>query len=211
VPLRAARLTFDLVRPVPLGPVSVSTEVIRRGKTVALLAGVLRSGDKELIRASALFMRTAAVALPPLAAPAALAAPDACAPLVFPFFRWSTGYHTAMEMRLVRGAWGSGAMALWMRMRHPLLPGEAPSPLQRALVAADSGNGVSFALDVQRYTFVNPDLTVHLHRLPEGEWIGLDATTRAEPNGGGLADSALHDARGPIGRGLQNLVVEKLP
>jgi hypothetical protein len=94
-----------------------------------------------------------------------------------------------------------------MRMPHPLLPDEEPSQLQRVLVAADSGNGVSATLDWSRYVFINVDLTVHLHRLPAGEWVCLDAITIPEPTGIGLADTALFDERGPIGRALQTLLV----
>ena len=75
------------------------------------------------------------------------------------------GYHTAMEYRFVTGAFLElGPAVVWMRMRHPLVEGEEPTPLQRVLVAADSGNGVSAALDYRRYLFINTDLTVHLHR-----------------------------------------------
>ena len=91
----------------------------------------------------------------------------------------------------------------------PLLPGEEPTPLQRVLVAADSGNGVSAALDWRSYLFINVDLSVHLHRMPEGEWVCLDAVTLPERNGVGLADTALFDERGPIGRALQTLLVDE--
>jgi hypothetical protein len=77
------------------------------------------------------------------------------------------------------------------------------------LVAADSGNGVSAALDFRRHRFVNVDLSVHLHRLPVGEWVCLDAVTTPEPTGVGLADTALWDERGAIGRSLQTLLVER--
>ncbi len=85
-------------------------------------------------------------------------------------------------------------------MRQPLVAGEEPSPLQRVLVAADSGNGVSATLDWGRYLFINVDLTVHLHRPLDGEWVCLDAITIPEPGGAGIADTALYDGRGPIGR-----------
>lgn len=88
-----------------------------------------------------------------------------------------------------------------------LVAGESVAPLCRVLAAADSGNGVSPILDPARTTFVNPDLSVHLHRYPEGEWVCLDARTRAEPHGMGLADTRLLDAHGPIGRGTQALLV----
>jgi acyl-Coa thioesterase superfamily protein len=93
-------------------------------------------------------------------------------------------------------------------MRHPLVPGEAPSPLCRVLVAADSGNGVSAALDYRRWRFVNPDLSVYLFRPPAGEWVALEAATSAAA-GVGLADTALHDRHGPIGRAAQALFVDR--
>jgi hypothetical protein len=89
----------------------------------------------------------------------------------------------------------------------PLLAGEEPSPLTRVLAAADSGNGVSATLDWSRWLFVNVDLTVHLHRMTRGEWVCLDAITVPETNGVGLADSALYDEQGPIGRANQTLLV----
>jgi Acyl-CoA thioesterase C-terminal domain len=93
----------------------------------------------------------------------------------------------------------------------PLLPGEEPSPLQRVLAAADSGNGVSVTLDWSRYLFINVDLSVHLHRMPAGDWICLDAVTFPEPNGIGVADTTLLDERGSIGRAVQTLLVAERP
>lgn len=100
-----------------------------------------------------------------------------------------------------------GPATVWLRMRQPLLEGEEPSPLQRTLVAADVGNGISATLDYRRYLFINVDLTVHLERLPEDEWVCLSAVTMAQPNGVGTAESVLMDRRGRIGRALQTLLV----
>ncbi len=83
----------------------------------------------------------------------------------------------------------------------------ARTGVARVLVAADCGNGVSATLDFRRYLFINPDLSVHLHRHPVGEWVCLDAETAVEPTGCGLAVSTLSDEHGPIGRGLQSLFV----
>ena len=81
-------------------------------------------------------------------------------------------------------------------MSVPLIEGEEPSPRDRVLVAADSGNGVSAPLDYRRFLFINTDLSVTLRRLPRGEWVGLDAVTYAEPDGVGISDTTLHDERG---------------
>src|SRR5438034_235554 len=78
----------------------------------------------------------------------------------------------------------------------------------RLLIAADSGSGVSAAIEHTRFTAINADLTVSVHRPLEGEWVGMDCLSIYEPHGVGLADTRLHDVRGPIGRALQSLVVE---
>ena len=119
------------------------------------------------------------------------------------FFRTGqdTGYHTAMEWRSLSGGFlEPGPAKFWMRQLVPLVAGEEPSPLQRTLVIADVGNGISAVLDPREFLFINVDLTVHLERMPEGEWVCVDAVTRPRPNGIGSAESELSDRRGRIGR-----------
>lgn len=97
----------------------------------------------------------------------------------------------------------------WIRMRGLLLEGTQPSGLERVLVAADSGDGVSVRIDPFAYTFINPDLTVTLHHPPRGEWIGLAPRTDFDESGAGLADARLYDSSGPVGRGVQTLLIRK--
>jgi hypothetical protein len=112
-------------------------------------------------------------------------------------------------MSSAHGEFGApGPAAMWLRLTVPVVAGERPSPLQRVAAAADFGNGLSAALSVRRYSCINADVTITLHRVPEGEWVGLDATTYVEPNGVGIAESVLHDTRGRIGRGFQTILVE---
>ena len=101
-----------------------------------------------------------------------------------------------------------GPASDWIRLAVPVLPGEVPSPLQRVMGAADFGNGISRVVEFTEAVFINPDLTVHLHRLPVGEWVCLQAASRLEGAGVGLAQSALWDEQGPLGRALQSLLVE---
>jgi hypothetical protein len=140
--------------------------------------------------------------------PQAPPGPETGEPGQFLHTGYDVGYQSAMEYRFTEGAFMErGPATVWMRMAVPLLPGEQPSPLQRVLAAADSGNGVSAALDWSRYLFVNVDLSVHLHRMPAGEWVCLDAVTFPEANGVGMADTRLLDEHGPIGRAAQTLLV----
>jgi hypothetical protein len=115
---------------------------------------------------------------------------------------------SAMEMRWLSDSESPGPAQVWMRLRHPLVPGEALTPLARLTATADFGNGVSAELPFERFLFINADLTIHLHRSPHGEWIGLDAHTLLRGHGMGLAESVLHDVHGPVGRAFQTLVVQ---
>ena len=212
-PWQVGRITYEILRPVPIGTLEVSAEVVRPGRSVELLSASLRSdGGEELVRASAwrLADRTVELEAGPAPEPVSVPGPEAAQPKPFFDTDHDVGYHTAMEYRFVSGAFREvGPATVWMRMRWPLVEGEEPTPLQRVLVAADSGNGVSATLDWSTYLFINVDLTVHLHRLPAGEWVCLDAVTTPEPTGIGLADTALRDERGPIGRALQTLLVRE--
>lgn len=205
-----ARLSVDFLRPIPVEPLTVASASVRMGKRVHVVGASLLTREKEVARATALFIRRADIPVAPQSvAAAAFPDPTACEPFDMDFFPDEIRYHRGVEMRRVRGRLGSGAMAVWMRLRVPLVLGTPTSPIERVAVVADSGNGVSLLLDPARYTFVNPDLTVHLHRTPGGEWIGLDAVTTVGPDGAGIADTALQDARGPIGRSIQGLLIDR--
>jgi hypothetical protein len=141
--------------------------------------------------------------------------PDTAAPFVLdvPLSRgpMDIGFWTVMEVRQVRGSWTeSGPAAVWFKLLYPIVGGEEPSPLQRVAAAADFGNGISASLERGAYLFINPDLTIYLHRSPVGPWVGLDACTATEPDGVGMAESALHDEQGRIGRSMQALLVDRL-
>jgi hypothetical protein len=77
------------------------------------------------------------------------------------------------------------------------------------MAVADCGNGLSNVLPIGEWMFINPDLTVHLERYPQGEWICLEAASAIDPTGFGLARSTLYDERGAVGRGAQSLYVSQ--
>lgn len=209
-PMRAVRITVAFHRPIAIDVFRVSVEPVREGKKVRIARAYLTDANgRAVATAEALFMRRLDVGVAATPADAPPLSPDICKPYVFSFFADQIGYHTAMETRVLGGAFGTGKMGLWMRVRVPVVAGETPSALQRVVIAADSGNGVSVALDLSKYTFINPDLTVVLTRELRGEWVGIDATTRFADDGIGLAKSELLDVSGPVGHGMQTLIVEK--
>ena len=220
------RITYEILRPVPIAPLTVEAEVVRPGRAVELVEATLADGEGEVIRARARRLRRGEVEIPAGlssddgpgtlgSSPSTLRpgfappGPDEAKPGRFPETGQDAGYHTAMEYRFVRGGFAEpGPAVAWMRMRVPLVAGEEPSPLERVLVAADSGNGVSATLDWNRFLFINVDLSVHLHRPMTGEWVCLDAITIPERSGIGIADTALYDERGPLGRADQTLLID---
>ena len=208
-----SRLTANLLRPVPIGELLVDVTADYAGRNAAHFSARLLAGDKEIGRFTALVQRESPVELPdalpghPL--PKMTPAPDESPAAELPFGRKQVGYADLVETRSARGKPFAGPCAIWFRMRHPLVEGEAASPYQRVAVAADSGNGISAVLDYQQYLFVNSDLTIHLLRRPVGEWIGLDARTHLGDGGIGLAESALYDTQGLIGRSMQSLSIRK--
>ena len=206
---RIARATFDILRPVPVGPLAVEARMARPGRRVALLEATLTADGVEVMRAQAWRIRTVPLDLATTSDAAVPPPETGDASSVYPSVE-DVGYHTAMEWRFVSGDWESvGPSVVWLRMQVPLVAGEEPSPLQRVLAAADCGNGVSAAVDFHTHVYINPDLTVALHRDPVDEWIALDAATSLSNDGIGLASTAIADREGVIGRGLQSLLVDK--
>ena len=206
-----ARFTVDLLRPVPLAPLEVRARMVRPGRNVQIVEATLRTGDTDVVRAAALRLREKSLDLG--GAPSG----DGQAPLPPPGEPEPVGDRTepnfghAVDLAHVRGSFDEiGPATVWMRLRLPVVEGEEPSPLMRVAAAADFGNGVSAALDWDAgWTFINPDLTIYLHRPAAGEWVGLDAVTWAESSGLAVADTALHDQSGRIGRSVQSLLVDR--
>jgi hypothetical protein len=202
-----ARFTCEILRPIPVGEISVAARLARPGRSVELLEATASAGGREVARATA--WRVLRTAAEPVASrlPAPEGPPGRYPPMQQPL-GWVDGYLSAIEWRAIRGGLAKpGPASVWAKMRYPLVPDEEPSPLERVLAVADSGNGVSRELDIARWHFINPELTVHLHREAEGEWICLDAQTAISPGGVGLATSVLSDLAGPIGVGAQSLLI----
>jgi Thioesterase-like superfamily len=203
------RLTINLMRPALVGACRVEVAPGYVGRSAGHYSGRLSIDGKEVAAFTALAQREQDLPIPGLPAPETLAAPALCPETRMTFNGEDFGYAHLVNLRIAAGQPFRGPSSVWMRLAHPLVEGEAPSPYQRVAVAADSGNGVSAALDIREYLFVNFDLTINLFRKPSGEWIGLQARTLFGGNCCGLAESALYDEAGLIGRATQSLALRK--
>lgn len=211
--LAVTRLTIELLGGVPLGPLTVSTSLAKPGRRFQIVDATLAAGGRTACLARAVRIRRAdlpeAAAVPADDDVATLPSPEEGEELpLYVSPERGMFYPDGAEIRRVGGELGSGHIVVWIRLRGELLPGEPPSPLARTAAAADFANGVSFVLPFERWLFANTELTIHLVRQPQGEWIGLDARTTTDASGAGLASATLHDARGPFGSCAQSLFVE---
>jgi hypothetical protein len=203
--LRIGRVTVEILSPIPIEPLTVSARVARPGRSVEMLEASLEGASGEVMRARGWRLAETDITAdweqeePP---------PGRQDAEALEFFQTGekVGWHTAMEIVFARGRFlEPGPATVWMRPRVGLVASEPISPLQRTMLAADGGNGVSAPLDWSTHIFINTDLTVHLLRPPEGEWVCLDSVTHVD--GLGISDTALWDERGRIGRAVQTLLV----
>jgi hypothetical protein len=204
-----SRLTVELLRPVPLVPLTVSARTLRPGKLVHWIEARLHAGDVEVAHAVGLRLRT--VADSPVAAPPVdtFPGPDAGSRLdLDPQMVRGLGYWNANEIRMVSGVFGApGPGGAWLRLTVPLVAGEVPTPAQRVAAAADFASGVGNPVSMTVGGAINADLTIAMHRPLRGEWVGLDARAWVDAQGTGMAEAVIHDTDGPLGRSLQTLLV----
>jgi hypothetical protein len=214
--VRLARVTVEVLGKVPVGPLELRSRVARAGRTIELVTAELSSPDpasgapRAVARATGWFhgvVDTAGIATVPGATMPALPGLDQGRRRDIPD-GWLPGYLTSVDWRWIDGGLDElGPGRAWGRVLTQVVEGEEPSPTQRLAAVADSTNGAASRLDLRRWLFVNTDLTLHLHRAPQGEWTGLDADSVIGPEGSGTAYSVLHDESGPVGRAAQALTV----
>jgi acyl-coenzyme A thioesterase PaaI-like protein len=212
-----ARIAVDLLRPVPVGPVPITAEVIRPGRQIALLRAELRDGEgpgsRVLAVANAWWRRRAAGIVDEVVHPDAPTLPD---PDTLPTETATNdlnryldrGYNAATEWRFAGGRIEDpGATIAWIRPRIPLVPGEQISPAQLLMLIADAASGSSAPLDFRTHLFANIDVVVSSLRPIEGDWVSLHATTAIDGFGGGTTTTVLGDRRGAAAFALNTLFV----
>lgn len=216
VPMQTTRLTVELLSAVPMAALRPEVRVVRDGRRIRLIEVDLFAGDRRVVAARLAQIRTVDLVLPadtpghegPRVAD--VLEPDASVESLPPGANDTVRFHShSTEHRFARGTWiDNGPVFDWIRVLVPVFPNLAISPTVRVVAVADFSNGVSAPLPFDSWLFINPDLSIHLHRLPVGEWIGVDAHCHVEPNGIGLSNAELHDEHGHIGHANQSLLLD---
>lgn len=198
---RIARVTVDLLGPVPLGELRTRARIARPGRRIQLLEAELEAGGRIVARASAWRMLIGDTARVEQSADEPRHLPPTDQDSAF-LRRWTSGYIDSLELR------GAHDGTVWARPTLPLVAGEEMTPAERVMSVADIANGVGAVLEPDQWRFLNTDLVTHLHRRPVGEWIGVAANASIGPDGVGATAGTLFDEVGAIGHTLQALLVE---
>jgi hypothetical protein len=192
--LQPARLTVDLYRLPDLSPVTVETRLIRQGGRIKVVEGEMFSSGQSIAKASCQFLRRTQQPEAPVWSRPAWDAPhpDTVPPPEKPFTpRW--------EMKPV----GDNATAekprrTWLREIRQLVEGEAYTPFVRIATGIDYTSPITNA-GANGLDFINSDVTLYLHRLPVGEWVGYEVMDHQSRDGVAIGQCTLHDVEGPVG------------
>lgn len=216
--VRLVRITVDLARPIPMAGFRVDAAVTRQGRTVAATRATIVDGD-GVVRVTAIGLHIATQDPPLFERPLDNAdflpprlrdsAPGPF-PIKSPMPHGLAGFSgSAVRARYPPGeSPAPGATTVWLNT-DPLLPDETPSPFQRICPLADCGNAFSRHVDPGDLMFVNPDLTIALHRDPVGDWLGSRTVSQWQPSGIGLATATMFDDEGSVGQALQTMILRR--
>jgi hypothetical protein len=213
---RLSRVSVDLLGPVPAeGDLWVRSQLDRAGKQIELVsAEMLGLGPdgrpRPVAKASGWRLQTldtrvvVHAAAPPLRPVTEARSRDLERD-------WDRNYVHSLDWRWLTAPMNDGPGESWLKPTVDLVKGETMTPLQRLFAVADDANGIGTKLDITKWTFLNTDLVVHVHRIPEGEWIGIRAETNYGPDGIGTTIGTLFDQRGALGGIQQSVLVRRRP
>jgi Thioesterase-like superfamily len=213
---RLSRVLVDLLGPVPAeGDLWVRTTLERSGKQIELVsAEMLALGPdgepRPVARASGWRLKTINTA-EIVHAPAPPLRPLSETHSRGLAVKWDRNYVHSLDWWWLTHRGDSGPGESWLKPTVDLVKGEAMTPLERLFAVADDANGIGTQLDIGKWTFMNTDLAVHVHRIPEGEWVGIRAETNYGPDGIGTTLGTLFDETGAVGAIQQSVLVRPRP
>lgn len=209
---RLTRVVIEILGPIPLTEIRVRSWIERPGRRIELVVAELSAAGPDgtwraVARGTGWRLQTAdttaiAHAADPTIPPRAADAP----PLPEGHF-WRTGFIDSVEWNWLTPIGAPGVGLAWGKPHPDLVDGEPLDPVDRLFLIADTANGVGTKINPTEWTFLNTDVTVHLFRVPDGDWIGVSAETSYGPDGVAMSSGVLHDDSGPVARVTQTVQV----
>ena len=106
------------------------------------------------------------------------------------------GFLHGIDMRRSPARDGAGG-GCWVRLEVPVVAGEPIRATSRLTIGFDYANLIGVDAHPDGVTMINPDVTAHVLRPPNSEWIAITGDTRFNPAmGRGLSYAELSDDDG---------------
>lgn len=199
------RMSFDYLGILGFDECEVRLEILRPGRSIELVEGVLSQNGRVALRARVWRLAVSDTSsvqggeldpLPPV---------EASEPFDLSTV-WPGGYVESIDVRAIEGR-KPGHTTAWITTPLEIVDGERTTDLARFILLVDTSNGIAVRRPPEEWQFPNVDLTIHLFRQPEGAWVGFDTRVTFGPVGHGLTSTNLYDAGGHVGRAAQTLLV----
>ena len=202
VPMLVTRLTIDILGTVPLEPLFPQVRILREGRRLQLIEAELRAAGRTWVRSSALRVRLEETT--PHIAPLTQRLPED-AGVSIPTTNLTDSLH------LSGGLQTPGMGARWVRFIPQVVAGHPLSGLERMAMVADWAAAVAPLFSPREWTLANVDIALHLSRLPQDDWLLVDATSESAGNGIAIANGRLGDRNGMFGSSHQTVFLNRRP
>jgi len=206
--MELGRISFDILGFLAADDCVIQVKTIRPGRTIELIEATVTIAGRPAVLARAWFIATNDTTAVAGGDTIPLESPESASPWEMGD-TWPGGYIASLESRTVEPP-RPGRTSAWLRTETALVAGEPSSPHASFIALVDTANGIAVRQSPTNWMFPNLDLTIHLHRQPIGDWVGLNTSVTFGPAGHGLTSSVLHDESGPIGRAEQILTVRPM-
>ncbi len=206
--MRIGRISLDIYGLIALGEIEITTQIIRAGKTIELIESTMRGQGKTLVVAHTWRMMTSDTSAIVGLEDIMVESPEHM-PIFDGIHQWRGQYTKTIEARSNSHRNGKGLV--WLKTKVDMVEGQHTSPFVRLVCMSDMANGVVPRQNRPfEWGFPNLDLQIHLYRMPQGEWLGIEAVQQYGSDGIGLSSSILHDTQGPFGRSEQILTLRPM-
>lgn len=206
--LQLSRVTYDILGRLPFQPVDIEVDVVRPGRTIELVQATVSASGRSVITARAWYLVAGDTADSAGGEDVSLPPPETCPERDLSEV-WAGGLIAQMKARQAVEA-RPGRGATWLTSDNRLVAGEESIGVAEFFSRIDVANGIAARQSPEEWAFPNVDLTVHLHRLPVGDYTGLDTSVAWGPDGVGVTSSVLHDVEGPVGYVAQSLTLRRV-
>lgn len=208
--LRIGRISLDIYGLISFGEFSIETKVIRAGRTIELIEATMQAQGKTCIVARAWRMMIQNTTAIQGLEDQKVVQPEQLAVWTGMKEMWAGGFIQSTEARCDLEQRRVGKGLIWVSTKLEMVDGISSSDFSRIMGMVDMANGVVPRQSSVEWAFPNLDLQIHMHRLPQGKWLGLETIQQYGSDGIGLTSSVLHDVYGPFGRSEQILTLRPL-